>query len=213
MVLAAEIINVSKRYGNTWALHEISVGIKEAEAVAVLGPNGAGKSTLIKILATHALPSEGTVSIFGSHTAHEGQSARKNIGLVAHQSFLYDELSIRENLQFYGRLFSTPEEHINEVIDSLKLRAWSDTSTKQLSHGLRKRGDIARALLHDPNLLLLDEPFSGLDESTRSFIVDYLKTLQAKTLVVASHSLDLAKSLCKRFLSLKSGTLVEDASF
>jgi len=205
-----EIVNVSKKYDPIWALKPFSIKIDEGESVAVLGPNGAGKSTLLKILATHVLPSSGIVKIYGRNAFKDGENARKRIGFVAHESFLYDELSVEENLRFYGRFFSVDQDNLREMIEFLNLKRWRKVPVKQLSYGLRKRVDIARALIHNPDLILLDELFAGLDEETRNFLVDYLKTLQRKTQLVSSHSVNWAKRLCRRSLFLDKGNLVRD---
>lgn len=181
--------------------------------MAVLGPNGAGKSTLMKILATHVLPSSGIVKIYDQNVFKDGEKARKRIGFVAHESFLYDELSVEENLRFYGSFFSVDQDVFREMIEFLNLKSWRKVPVKQLSYGLRKRADIARALIHNPDLILLDELFAGLDEETRNFLVDYFKTLQGKTLLVSSHSVNWAKQLCKMSLFLDKGNLVQDTRF
>lgn len=210
ITVAVEIVNISKKYGHIWALKPFSTKIDEGEYVAILGPNGAGKSTLIKILATHVLPSSGAVKIYGRNMSKDGENVRKRIGFVAHESFLYDELSIEENLRFYGKFFSVDQDDFREMIELLNLKSWSKVPVKQLSYGLRKRADIARALIHNPDLILLDELFAGLDEETRNFLVDYFKSLQGKTLLVSSHSVNWAKQLCKRSLFLDKGNLVQD---
>lgn len=179
--------------------------------MAVLGPNGAGKTTLMKILATHVVPSSGTVKIYGRNAFKDSENTRKRIGFVTHESFLYDELSVEENLRFYGRFFSADQNYLREIVELLKLKRWRRVPVKRLSYGLRKRADIARALIHNPDLILLDELFAGLDEETRNFLVDYLKTLQGKTLLVSSHSAELAKQLCERSLFLDKGNMVQDA--
>jgi len=213
ITVAVEILNVSKKFGYIWALKPFSIKIDEGESVALLGPNGAGKSTLMKILATHVLPSSGIVKIYGLNVFKDGENARKRIGFVAHESFLYDELSVEENLRFYGRFFSVDQDVFREIIEFLNLKSWRKVPVKQLSYGLRKRADIARALIHNPDLILLDEFFAGLDEETRNFLVDYFKTLQGKTLLMSSHSAEWAKQLCKRSLFLDRGNLVQDIFF
>ncbi|NIQ07183.1 MAG: ABC transporter ATP-binding protein [Candidatus Korarchaeota archaeon] len=210
ITVAVEIVDVSKKYGHIFAIKPFSIKLDEGETVAVLGPNGAGKSTLMKILATHVLPSSGIVKIYGRNVFKDGENARKRIGFVTHESFLYDELSVEENLQFYRKFFSVDQEDIREIIEFLNLKSWRKVPAKQLSYGLRKRADIARALIHDPDLILLDELFAGLDEETRNFLVDYFQTLQGKTLLVSSHSVQWAKQLCNRSLFLDKGNLVKD---
>lgn len=213
MTVVVETRALSKKYDHVWALRSLSITIDEGETVAILGPNGAGKSTLLKVLATHLHPSSGAVIMFGQNLLHYSKNARKRVGFVAHDSFLYDELTVQENLEFYGRFFSIGSRAIQELTDVLKLKAWLDAPVKQLSYGLRKRADIARALIHNPDLILLDELFAGLDEETRDFMVGYLKALSGKTLLVSSHSRQWAQRLCRRGLVLENGDLVKDVSF
>jgi ABC-type multidrug transport system ATPase subunit len=193
-----------------WALKQLSIKIHVGESVAVLGHNGAGKSTLIKVLASQTRPSSGVIRIFGKSLAENSVDAGNHIGFVAHESYLYDELSVEENLQFYAKLFSVSKDRFNETIKLLNLQDWLKIPAKNLSHGMRKRADIARALIHNPNLILLDELFSGLDEDTRNFLVDYLKGLKGRTLVISSHSVDWAKQLCERSLKINRGSLESD---
>ncbi|MFQ5836376.1 MAG: ABC transporter ATP-binding protein [Candidatus Bathyarchaeia archaeon] len=212
MSTAVEIIDVSKKYGYLWALKPLSIKIDSGESVAVLGPNGAGKTTLMKIMATHIFPSSGEVKIYGKNAFKNGENLRKRIGFVAHESFLYDELTVEENLRFYGRFFPANQDFYR-IIEFLNLESWYEVPVKQLSYGLRKRADIVRALIHDPDLVLLDELFAGLDEETRSLLVDYFKNQGEKTLLVSSHSVDWAKRVCRRGVFLDKGKLVRDIQF
>ena len=215
--IAVELIEVSKSYGYLQALKSVSLRIKAGEFVALSGHNGAGKTTLLKILATHITPSSGTVKIFGYDAFKDGAGEiRKRIGFVTHASFLYDELTIRENLLFYAKLFSVKgEEDFIETIEFLGLKRWYNVPVKQLSHGLRKRADIVRALIHNPDLILLDEPFSGLDTRTCDLLVSYFKGRheeKGKTLILSSHSLEWAKRICDKRITLAKGKIIEESS-
>lgn len=212
MTAAVEIINVSKKYGYTVALHPLSLEIEQGDSVALLGPNGAGKTTLIKTVATQLLPSSGSVKVFGKDAAKEGEQVRKRTGFVAHESFLYDELTVEENLLFYEKFFPATRDP-EELIALLNLEEWYRAPVKQLSYGLRKRADIARALIHNPSLVIVDELFGGLDEETCNLLVGYFKQQKEITLLISSHSLDLAKQLCKRAIFLNKGKLVQDTRF
>ena len=213
--IAVEIVEVSKRYGYLQALKSVSLEIKEEEFLAFSGPNGAGKTTLLKIIATHISPSSGTVKIFGDDAFENGGEIRRRIGLVTHESFLYDELSVRENLLFYANLFSVKEEGFLDTIDFLGMNRWYNVQVKQLSHGLRKRADIVRALIHNPDLVLLDEPFAGLDTKTCDLLVNYFKSQKGKgkTLLISSHSLEWTKKICEKRISLDKGEIVGEISF
>jgi heme exporter protein A len=212
--IAVEVMEVSRRYGYLQALKSVSLRIKEGEFLAFSGPNGAGKTTLLKIIATHISPSSGTVKIFGED-ALKGCETRRRIGLVTHESFLYDELSVRENLLFYAKLFSVEEEDFLDTIEFLGLKRWYNVRVKQLSHGLRKRADIVRALIHNPDLILLDEPFAGLDTKTCDVLVDYFKSQEGKgkTLLISSHSLEWSKKICDKGILLDKGKIVGEMAF
>jgi heme exporter protein A len=216
--LAVELIAVSKSYGYVQALKSVSLSIKAGEFSALSGHNGAGKTTLLRIIATHITPSSGTVKLFGNDAFNDGAGEIRNrIGFVTHASFLYDELTIKENLLFYAKLFSVKgEEDFIDTIEFLGLKRWYNVPVKQLSHGLRKRADIVRALLHNPDLILLDEPFSGLDTTTCDLLVSYFKGRHeenGKTLILSSHSLEWAKRICDKRITLAKGELIEESSF
>ena len=222
---AVQLKGVSKRFGYFFALKSVSLSVKVGEFVALLGPNGAGKTTLIKIIATQMKPTAGTVKIFGENAFQNSPKTaelRREIGLVAHESFLYDELTVRENLEFYAKLFSLNkarerfrgsyescgsswEEALSELVEFLNLGRWLDVKAKHLSYGLRKRADIARALIHRPSLVLLDEPFGGLDESSRELLAEYFKCFKGKTLILSSHSYEWAKRVCEKGILLERG--------
>lgn len=205
--IAVEIRGVSKRYGYLQALNSVSLNIATGDFMAFSGHNGAGKTTLLRIIATHISPTSGTVKIFGTD-ALENCEIRREIGLVTHDSFLYDELTVRENLLFYAKLFDVKEEAFRDTIEFLGMNRWYNVQVKNLSHGLRKRADIVRALLHDPGLILLDEPFSGLDMNTCDLLVNYLKSQHGKTLLISSHSLEWTRKICDKGIVLERGKLV-----
>ena len=211
--VAVELIKVSKRYGYLQALKSVSLNISKGEFVAFSGHNGAGKTTLLKIIATHISPSSGTVKIFGDDAFKSGSEIRRRIGLVTHVSFLYDELTVRENLLFYARLFSVEGEGFLDIIEALGMKRWYNVPVKQLSHGLRKRADIARALIHDPDLILLDEPFTGLDTNTCDVLVEYLKTQKGKVILISSHSIEWPKKFCDKTILLERGEIVNEMPF
>jgi len=209
--IAVEIIEVSKRYGYLQALKSVSLRIEEGAFLAFSGHNGAGKTTLLRIIATHISPTSGTVKIFGED-AFEDCEIRRKIGLVTHDSFLYDELTVQENLLFYAKLFSVKEEAFLDTIDLLGMKRWYNVQVKNLSHGLRKRADIVRALIHNPDLILLDEPFSGLDTDTCDLLVNYFKSQQGKTLLISSHSLEWTNKICNKRILLDKGKIVGEIS-
>ncbi|MCW3136293.1 MAG: ABC transporter ATP-binding protein [Canidatus Methanoxibalbensis ujae] len=208
-----DVRNVSKRYGHFFALKSVSFSVRAGESVAVLGPNGAGKTTLLKIIATLIKPSEGVVKLFGRDSSNA--DIRRRIGVVMHESFLYDELTVLENLKLYAKFFyinseqlrrQQAEEEIEALVDILNLKRWLNVKAKLLSYGLRKRADIARALIHRPDLVILDEPFGGLDASSREILVEYFSRC-SKTLILSSHSVEWARKVCERGIILERGAV------
>ena len=205
MLPVVELSNVSKKYGPIQALEDITINFNEGETVAFLGSNGAGKSTILKIIAAQITPTEGEVKVLGYDTKKESEQVKKNVGLVGHRSFMYDELTIEENLEFYGGFIDSEREDRDNVIKLTDLSRWRNVKVGHLSYGLRKRSDIARALLGDPRLLVFDELFSGLDGDSVDNIIRHLRKYDSKTLLVSSHSEDLIKKLCEKAVYLKSG--------
>jgi len=208
-----EVTGVSKRYGDIYALKSVSLKMNGGECVALMGSNGAGKTTLLKIIATHTVPSAGGVKILGQDVFKNDGTIRRKIGLVTHDSYLYDELTIKENLQFYAQFFVGNGGKIRlDLIGFLGLKRWYNVPVKQLSYGLRKRADIGRALLHNPDVILLDEPFAGMDVTTCDLLVQYFKEQKenGKTLVLSSHSGEWIKKICDREVVLKKGKIVDE---
>ena len=205
MLPVVELSNVSKKYGPIQALEDITINFNEGETVAFLGSNGAGKSTILKIIAAQITPTEGEVKVLGYDTKKESEQVKKNVGLVGHRSFMYDELTIEENLEFYGGFIDSEREDRDNVIKLTDLSRWRNVKVGHLSYGLRKRSDIARALLGDPRLLVFDELFSGLDVDSVDSIIRHLREYDSQTLLVSSHSEDLIKKLCEKAVYLKSG--------
>ncbi len=196
------------------ALKDFSAKIENGRLTAILGPNGSGKTTLLKIVATQIQASSGNLKILGLDPRKNALEIKAKVGYAGHQSFLYNELTVSENLRFYQSIFSaknpTRRNDIDELIGFLGFFDWLETPVRNLSHGLRKRVDIARAMIHNPDLLLLDEPFSGLDEKSRMILVDYLSRQGESTIVLSSHQVDLAKRLCNHLIFLEKGEMVRE---
>lgn len=207
---SVELSAISKHFGPIRALNGVTLSFEEGEAVAFLGPNGAGKSTLLKIVAAQIMPTSGEAKVLGFDTISQPEFVKRNVGFVGHGSFMYDELTVAENLKFYGSFFNaSPEDH-DKVIETTSLERWRDVKAGHLSFGLRKRSDIARALLSNPKVLVLDELFSGLDQDASDGLVKYLKTRRGQTLLVSSHSLERVKKLCERGVYIRAGTVEKD---
>lgn len=214
---AVEVKNLSCNIGGTQALDTIDLAIAEGESFAVLGPNGAGKTTLINILCTLQKPDTGSVRIAGIDALTRPAAARATIGVVFQDSSLDDRLSVIENLEFHGLVYGMPKREriaqINHLLELVELEKWGDSVVRQLSGGMRRRLEIARALMHGPKLLFLDEPTTGLDTQTRMKIWGYLEHLRRETgltLLVTTHYLEEMEG-CSRILILDHGKRVAEA--
>ena len=206
------VSDVARHYGRRKALSQISFTCDAGEIVGLLGPNGAGKSTLLNILATVLTASRGTV-VYGDRTVADGGAAlRGRIGMLGHDLFLYPELTARENLTFFGHLYGL-DDVAGVVVTALQranLSERADDLVSGFSRGMRQRVALERALLHDPALILLDEPFTGLDQASTQALVERLRERQRAgcLIVLATHDLDVADGLLSRAIYLKDGRIV-----
>jgi heme exporter protein A len=205
--------DVSRNFGRRRALARVSFGCDAGEIVGLLGPNGAGKSTLLGILATLVAPSSGEVR-YGERTAREaGAALRGRIGLLAHDLHLYPELTAGENLEFFGRLYGVRDARARVAgwLERAGLGERRDDAVSGFSRGMRQRLALERALLHDPRLVLLDEPFTGLDDAATFALVERLRGLKARGCIVllATHDLETVEGLLDRVAVLREGRLVE----
>jgi heme exporter protein A len=203
---------VSRHYGRRRALARVSLECRAGEVLGLLGPNGAGKSTLLAILATLLTPSAGTV-LYGEHTSQAaGPALRSRLGFLSHDLQLYPELTARENLEFFARLYGVPAagERVTAALARAGLSDRADDIVSGFSRGMRQRLALERALVHEPRLLLLDEPFTGLDDASVAALVARLRELRAagRIVVVVTHDLDVAEALLDRVAVLKDGRLV-----
>jgi ABC-type multidrug transport system ATPase subunit len=165
---------------------------------------------LLKIVAAQITPTSGEVSVLGSDTVRQPELVKRNVGLVGHRSFMYDELTVDENLAFYGSFFDASSEDHERVIEMTALERWRDVKAGHLSYGLRKRSDIARALLSQPKVLVLDELFSGIDQDTADSLVKHLEARRGQTILVSSHSLERVRELCGRGVYLRAGVVEKE---
>ncbi|HBV85299.1 MAG TPA: sodium ABC transporter ATP-binding protein [Desulfosporosinus sp.] len=209
-----EGINLSKTYGNKNVLRDISLTIPKGEFTAVLGPNGAGKSTLLKILALMSKPDSGEVKIGKQSFVNLKGELKRKIGILSHSSFLYPELTAYENLQFYGRLYDVRhlEEQIISVIKKVGLLLALNEPVYTFSRGMLQRLSIARALIHSPEVIFLDEPFTGLDQQGISLLQDVLKDLKSsqKTILIVTHSFEQGMEDIDRILIINKGQIAAD---
>jgi heme exporter protein A len=203
------VVDVAKHYGRRKALSQVTFTCGAGDIVGLLGPNGAGKSTLLNILATLLSPSKGEVR-YGEHTAHDGGAdIRARIGMLGHDLFLYPELTARENLTFFGRLYGLRDVSatVSTALERAGLAARADDLVSGFSRGMRQRVALERALLHDPRLILLDEPFTGLDQASTAALVARLRDRQQAgcAVVLATHDLDIVDGLLTQALFLVGG--------
>jgi heme ABC exporter ATP-binding subunit CcmA len=203
--------DVARYYGRRKALAQISFTCEPGEIVGLLGPNGAGKSTLLNILATLLTPSKGTIQ-YGDQTAIDGAAIRACIGMLGHDLFLYPELTARENLTFFGHLYGLHDvaRLVETALSRAGLAERGDDLVSGFSRGMRQRVALERALLHDPRLILLDEPFTGLDQASTVALVERLRDRQRAgcVIVLATHDLDVADGVLSRAVYLKNGRMV-----
>jgi ABC-2 type transport system ATP-binding protein len=208
-----ELKDVSKRYNDTTAVEPLTLQVPDGEIVGIIGHNGAGKSTLLKMIAGLIEPSSGSVTVMGRDIQKEGVKVKKQIGFLPEDSPLYEAMTARQYLLFFSELYQMPRKtalrRIDELLDSLDLPQ-KDQLTGEFSKGMKRKTAIARALLHDPGLLILDEPNSGLDPLTALFILGYLKKLkgEGKTIVLSAHNLFHVESICDRVAIIKNGRML-----
>ena len=209
-----ELTNVTKRYGTKLAVDNLSLTVAPGELFAFLGPNGAGKTTTIKMLCGLLFPSSGTVRVGGFDVVAQGDQARQLISYVPDQPFLYDKLTGREFLQFVADLYGLPKdraaERMQAVIDLFGLHEFVDDLTERYSHGMRQRTVFAAALIHEPKLLITDEPTVGLDPKSIRLLKDLLRSEanRGTTVFLSTHSLDVAQELADRIGIVEHGRLI-----
>lgn len=210
---SVQLVEVSRHFGRRRALSKVTLTVRAGDIVGLLGPNGAGKSTLIGLLATLVAPTSGVVR-FGDQPARAmGPELRRAIGLLAHELHLYPELSARQNLAFFAELYGLdPEATVEAALTRAGLADRGGDEVTGFSRGMRQRLALERALLHDPRLVLFDEPFTGLDDRSVGLVADRLRQLAAKgaIVVLATHDLDLADGLVTRVALIRDGRLVAD---
>ncbi len=204
-----EVRNVTKFFGDLAALKEVSLGLACGESALLYGPNGAGKTTLLRMLVSLARPSSGEVFFDGRNIERDGAGAKAAIGFVSHATFLYGELTVRENLKFFGSLFglSDLEKKIDAALELFDMRSREDVFARDLSRGLQQRASLARAFLHDPSFVVLDEPFTGLDTQSVKQLEDLLRRLpeQGKALLFSTHDFEQGAAIASRLIALKAG--------
>jgi heme exporter protein A len=210
-----QVRGLVKRFGPKLVLRSLDFSVERGEFVALLGPNGAGKTTFLRILSSLSRPSLGQVRIAGFGLPHQAAAVRRRLGVVSHLPLLYGDLTAEENLRFYGRMYAVEhmERRIGEVLETVGLKARRRDLVRTFSRGMQQRLAIARAVLHDPEVLLLDEPHTGLDQEACAMLDEVLREVAARgrTVVMTSHDLARAADLAGRFDILTRGAIQASA--
>lgn len=211
-----EVRGLAKTFGPRTALDGINLSVDDGEFVTLVGPNGAGKTTLLRILATLSRPSSGTVRIAGLDIASAGQEVRRRIGFLSHRTLLYDDLTAGQNLRFYARMYDlvADSERVSDLLERVGLGPRRSDLVQTFSRGMRQRLAVARAVLHRPELLLLDEPYTGLDPQAVDMVRDLLTQLAGEgcAILLTTHRIGRALAAGQRMLVLHRGQVVYDQS-
>lgn len=206
---------ITKQYEGVTAVDSVDITVEKGELFGLLGPNGAGKSTLIGMLSTMLRPTSGNAQIWGYDIRKDATKVRKSIGVVFQDTTLDQKLTGRENLDLHGRLYGLPKrarhQRISEVLELVELSDWADEIVQKYSGGMMRRLEIARGLMHHPNVLFMDEPTLGLDPQTRNHIWDYIKELNREkkiTIILTTHYMEEADRLCNRLAIIDHGKII-----
>ncbi|MFX1380266.1 MAG: ABC transporter ATP-binding protein [Promethearchaeota archaeon] len=208
-------INISKQFGYFLALKKISLTIKENTIFGIAGANGAGKTTLIKILSGLLKPTFGSIEVEGMNYLNHSDILKQNIGITTDESFLYEELTILENLMFYGNLHlnfqkTILKSKIEQMVEQFNLKDWLNEPVRILSHGMRQKVELIRALIHEPSILFLDEPFSGLDYNATTMLINFFKELKKNkkiSIILSTHKIEVFQQICDDLIVLKQGKI------
>ena len=211
---AVDADHVSKRFARNWALRGVTLRATAGESICLLGPNGSGKTTLLRILATAARPTQGSVRVFGFDSAEKGDEVRQRVGLLSHKTYLYGELTALENLRFAAGMYGLApgEASLKANLAVVGLEHAADRRVRGFSQGMVQRLALARATLHKPPLLLLDEPYSALDAAALQFLDQFLAQFVASggTMIVVTHQVSRGLAACRRAVAIREGRLMYD---
>jgi heme ABC exporter ATP-binding subunit CcmA len=204
---------LTRRFGATTALDDVNLDVRRGESLAVFGANGAGKTTLLRVVSGGLKPTKGSLAIEGLDPRRAPDVARGRIGFLSHHTLLYDDLSATENLVFFARLHGVfePEARAQALLDDAGLNDRAGEAVSRFSRGMQQRVALARALLHQPSLLLLDEPSSGLDARSSATLRARLRDASSRgtTWILATHDLDEGLDLCPRWVAMRRGRIVD----
>ena len=207
-----DLADVSRHFGRRRAVSKVTLTVGRGEILGLLGPNGAGKSTLLGMLATMVTPTSGAIRYGGRTAGEAGPEIRARIGLLAHELHLYPELTARQNLTFFARLYGIDAARVEPALDLAGLADRADDDVAAFSRGMRQRLALERALLHEPRLVLFDEPFTGLDDRAVTIVAERVRALArgGAMVIVATHDLDIAEALVTRVAIVRAGRLICD---
>ncbi len=208
---AVELSGVTRVFGRRRAVHDVHLSLQSGECLALFGPNGAGKTTLLRIVAGLLRPTKGTVSV-GGRSLRDDAGARAQVGLISHQTMLYRALTAAENVEFAARMYGVPDPAVaaQQAMTLMRIQDRARTPVRALSRGLQQRVSIARAIVHRPTLVLLDEPYTGLDAAGAAALTDMLHRVRATggTLLLVTHNVDEGLAVASHAAVMVSGRIV-----
>jgi heme exporter protein A len=209
---AIEVDGITKSFGHIYALRGVNLRLEEGEFLTIFGPNGAGKTTLIRILSTLVKPTSGKGKVAGFDLNSDGEEVRKRIGVVSHSPFLYDNLTAYENLRFYARMYEIEhaEARILQVLEDYGLKSRMNDPVRTFSRGMLQRLSIARAIIHEPSIMFLDEPYTGLDQHAARVLKELLQRIHSdnRTVVMTTHDISLGLEMCDKVAILVAGQIL-----
>lgn len=210
--MVLEIVNLSKKFGSQTALHQLNINIHQNEIIGLLGPNGAGKSTLMKSIVGAIKVDEGQILFNGKDITENEIEVKKQIGFLPENNPLYPEMFVREYLEFVADIHKVPSGRVDKVIDLVGITPEKSKKINQLSKGYRQRVGLAQAILHSPDLLILDEPTNGLDPNQILEIRNLIKEIgKEKTVILSTHIMQEVEALCTRVILLHEGNILQNA--
>lgn len=209
--LAIDAQHIARRYGRRWALSDVSLQVPSGAVVMVAGHNGSGKSTLLRVLSAILRPDHGTATVRGFDIVRHRMDVRKAVALLSHSSYLYEQLTARENLEVFADHMGSSRDNLTALLDRVGLGGRAGDVVATFSAGMRKRLSFARVLLQDPSVVLLDEPYGQLDPEGFALVDDVVRELKSRgvTVLVATHQLERASSLADQILMLSQGRVVK----
>lgn len=211
--MSLQIINLTKKFGQQTALNNINIGINKNEIIGLLGPNGAGKSTLMKSIVGSLKIDEGVIIFNGKDIGEDEIEAKKKMGFLPENNPLYNEMYVKEYLSFVADIHQVSKERIDEVIELVGIIPEKSKKISQLSKGYKQRVGLAQAILHSPDLLILDEPTNGLDPNQIIEIRNVIKEIgKEKTVILSTHIMQEVEALCSRVILIHEGNIIQDSN-